>query len=267
MRKPKIAVAAALRMYFDGCSLPKTGRNLKTILGVYVNWRNVHRWIERFVPQVDALLSNFTPQLSGRWHADETTLRFRPSDSVTSEKESRKTRRPGEDWWQWDAIDEGTRFIVGTRVSRTRTYDEGKAFLKACADLAPRPQAIVTDDLKVYPALVNKIFFTRDPTRRVQHFHSKRGFHDNQLIERWHGTLEDRITAMRGLKSPASAIPRGIAIDYNFLRPHLSLGGRTPARAAEIELPFNDGWRDLMTWATVYRTLCQMKAGKPPTME
>jgi len=64
---------------------------------------------------------------------------------------------------------------------------------------------------------------------------------------------------MRGLKSPNSPIPRGIAIDYDFLRPHLSLDGQTPAQAAKISLPFNDGWGDLMTWATVYRTLCQMK--------
>jgi len=86
-------------------------------------------------------------------------------------------------------IDDSTRFIVGTRILRTRTSVEGKAFLKACADLAPRPRAIVTDDLRVYPALVNKIFYSRDLARRVQHIHSKGGFRDNQLIERWHGTL------------------------------------------------------------------------------
>ncbi len=254
MRKPRGAVAAALRMYFDGCSLPKTGRNLNSILGVRVHWRNVHRWIEKYVRQVDALLLNFTPHRSGTWHSDETTLRFRPSRRRSPNERARKARQAGEDWWQWDAIDEGTRFIVGTRISRTRTYAEGKAFLRACADLAPRPQTIVTDDLRVYPALVNKIFYSKDPTRPVQHIHSKGGFRDNQLIERWYGTLEDRVTAMRGLKSPNSPIPRGIAIDYNFLRPHLSLDGQTPARAAQISLPFNDGWGDLMTWATVYRT-------------
>ncbi len=237
-----------------------------SILGVCVHWRNVHRWIEKYVPEVDALLRNFTPQLSGTWHSDETTLRFRPSEPLAAKEGGRKTRRPGQDWWQWDAIDEGTRFIVGTRVSRTRTYAEGKAFLKSCADLAPRPQAIVTDDLKVYPALVNKIFYSTDLARRVRHVHSKGGFRDNQLIERWHGTLEDRVTAMRGLKSPASPIPRGIAIDYNFLRPHLSLDGQTPAQAAQIVLPFNDGWGDLMTWATVYRTLCRMKQAIRPIL-
>lgn len=35
----------------------------------------------------------------------------------------------------------------------------------------------------------------------------------------------------------------------------MSLDGLTPAQAAEIQLPFNDGWGDLVTWATVFRTL------------
>ena len=71
---------------------------------------------------------------------------------------------------------------------------------------------------------------------------------------------------MRGLKSPKTQIPRGIAIDYNFLRPHLTLGGMTPAQAAQIELPFNDGWGNLITWATAYRTLCQIERAKRPTI-
>jgi len=51
-----------------------------------------------------------------------------------------------------------------------------------------------------------------------------------------------------------------------LLRPHVSLDGETPARAAQIVLPLNDGWGDLMTWATVYRTLCQMERQDGPTL-
>lgn len=244
MRKPKAVVAAALRIYFDGSSLPKTGRCVREFLGVAAHASTVLRWIEKYVPMSDAFLSNFTPSLSGVWHVDETTLRFRPSRPPTDWERTNRVRRPGEDWWHWDAMDKGTRFVVGTHISKTRTWSGGLAFLRACAALAPRPQKIVTDDLRVYARLLNKVFYSNDPSRRVEHMHSQGGFRRNQLIERWHGTLEDRITAMRGLKSPRSKIPRGIVIDYNFLRPHLSLGGLTPAQAALIELPCNDGWTD-----------------------
>lgn len=67
---------------------------------------------------------------------------------------------------------------------------------------------------------------------------------------------------MRGLKSPRSEIPRAIAIDYNFVGLHLSLSGLTPAQAARIELPFNGGWGNLTSWATVYRALRQMERPK-----
>jgi transposase-like protein len=266
MRKPKAVMAAALRMYFDGSSLPKTGRSVREFFGVTAHASTVFRWIEKYVPMADALLANFAPDLSGVWHVDETTLRFRPSRHRTDWERANRVRRPGEDWWHWDAIDMATRFVVGTHISRTRSWNDGLAFLRACAVLAPRPEKVVTDDLNVYPRLVKRVFYSNDPSRRVGHVHSQGGFRGNQLIERWHGTLEDRITAMRGLKTPRSQIPRGIVIDYNFLRPYLSLGGRTPAKAAHIDLPFNDGWGNLMTWATVYQTLCRMRTKQSLTM-
>ena len=258
-------MAAALRMYFDGSSLPKTGRNVREFFGVAAHASTVFRWIEKHVPIVDAFLSNFTPNLSGVWHVDETTLRFRPPRPLRDWERGSRVRRPGEDWWHWDAIDKGTRFVIGTHISKTRTWNDGLVFLRACAVLAPRPQELVTDDLNVYPRLVKRVFYSNDPSRRVGHVHSHGGFKGNQLIERWHGTLEDRITAMRGLKSPRSQIPRGIVIDYNFLRPHLSLEGSTPAQAAQVDLPFEDGWGNLMTWATVYQTLCRIKQTQSPT--
>lgn len=79
-----------------------------------------------------------------------------------------------------------------------------------------------------------------------------RGGHNNQLIERFHGTLEDRVDGMRGLVSPETAIPRGFVLYYNFLRPHTSLSGRTPAEASGIDLPFEDGWGDLVRWSTTF---------------
>lgn len=77
------------------------------------------------------------------------------------------------------------------------------------------------------------------------------------MIERWYGTLKDRTKPMRGLEIPETAILKGWPIHYNFLRPHESLGGRTPAEASGINLPFEDGWGDMIHWATVFNTKSQ----------
>ena len=55
---------------------------------------------------------------------------------------------------------------------------------------------------------------------------------------------------MRGLKSfESTKLPlEGYAVHYNCVRPHQSLGGKTPSQAARMEVPSN--WRGLIDQAT-----------------
>lgn len=104
------------------------------------------------------------------------------------------------------------------------------------------------------------MFCSRYKNRRVRHIRTEaiprtRIRIHNQLVERWHGTLKDRTKPMRGLVSPETTIPRGFGIHYNFLRPHETLGESTPAESAQVCLPFENGWGDLVRWATVWETL------------
>ena len=62
---------------------------------------------------------------------------------------------------------------------------------------------------------------------------------------------------MRGFKrvAGAAALTEGFRLHYDYLREHGALGGKTPAVAAGIRLPFNDGWGDLIRWATFWHAL------------
>lgn len=66
-----------------------------------------------------------------------------------------------------------------------------------------------------------------------------------------------RTRTMRHFKQlrPASAILDGLITHYDFLAEHSALDGRTPAQAAGIALPFEDGRGDLIRWATAYEAV------------
>jgi len=76
----------------------------------------------------------------------------------------------------------------------------------------------------------------------------------NNVVERLHGTLKDRLKVTRGLENGVEML-KGWFVHYNFVRPHQSLGGKTPAEAAGVNLNLNDGWGDLIELATKHETM------------
>ena len=74
------------------------------------------------------------------------------------------------------------------------------------------------------------------------------------MIERLNNTVRDREKTFRGMDHDQSAqiMADGIRINYNFIRPHMGLEGKTPAQAAGLDLGL-DGvrWKDLIRRATL----------------
>ena len=74
------------------------------------------------------------------------------------------------------------------------------------------------------------------------------GSPNNNLLERLNGTIRERTKVMRGLHTEKTAeeVLEGWTVRYNYLRPHVSLRRRTPARAVGIDT-------DLRNWEDVAR--------------
>ncbi|PIX27538.1 MAG: hypothetical protein COZ67_01775 [Chloroflexi bacterium CG_4_8_14_3_um_filter_45_15] len=108
------------------------------------------------------------------------------------------------------------------------------------------PKEIVSDGLAAYPDAVWQVFGADSTHIRAKGLTA--GINTN-IIERFQGTVKERTKVMRGLKGMESAkiISEGFSIHYNFLRPHMTLKGKTPATVAGLKLPFKT-WIELVDY-------------------
>jgi putative transposase len=241
MRNEKNIIVSALNFYYDGLSLVKTQRNIERIFGVKVSRVTILNWIKKYSRLTKEYMLTQVPQLSGLWHEDETVLSCE-----------------GRSIWFWEMIDEDTRFMVSSHISNTRTFEDTVAvFRQGVEQSKVRPRAIFVDGSFVYNSAFNKVFYTMRKDTRPE-FVSRVGIRareTNNLVERLHATLKDRTRPMRGLKSFESTklLLEGWNVHYNCVRPHLSLGGKTPAQAARMNIP--NSWVGLIDEATKYEAI------------
>jgi len=246
MKTDKSLIVTALNLYYDGLSLRKAQRNLEQIFGESVSQVTILNWIRRYSRLVKEFVTTLTPQLSGLWHEDETMLSCE-----------------GKGIWFWEMIDEDTKFLVASHLSGTRTLEDTIAVFKQGYEQSKiRPRAVFVDGSFVYQTAFNKVFYTmRKGTRPelVQRV-GIRARETNNIIERMHGTVKDRTKPMRGLKAfnSTKSILEGFTIHYNFVRPHQTLNGKTPAQAARMNAPNN--WKNLIEEATKHETQILAKA-------
>jgi len=249
MRTNKNLIVTALNLYYDGLSLRKTQRNLEQIFGEKVSQVTILNWIKKYSKVVTEYMITLVPQLSGLWHEDETMIQCE-----------------GRSIWFWEMIDEDTKFMVASHLSGTRTLKDTIAiFKKGFKQSKVRPRAVFVDGSHVYKRAFNKVFYTmrKDTRPELVQRVGVRTRETNNIVERLHGTLKDRTKPMRGLKSYDSTklLLEGYSVHYNCIRPHQSLGGKTPAQAARMDVPNN--WKGLIEEATKYEAKLLINAIKP----
>jgi len=143
-----------------------------------------------------------------------------------------------------DAVLPASQIRKGRGISNAR-----KVLASGKAATRTSPVALVHDGLGSYDDAFTKEFYT-NVGPQVTNIRSvgatKEGV--NQLIERMNGTIRDRERVMRGMHTDESAqrLMEANRLYYNFLRPHRTLKGKTPAQAAGIELGLKGNRWDLL---------------------
>ncbi len=225
MKTPAHHVSSALNMYYEGMSIKAICRNLQQEYGNMPSTATIYGWIQKYTQYATDSIKGFQPQKIGdTWIADETVLEI-----------------DGQNVWLWDIIDEKTRYLLATRISRSRTTQDAQILIDRAVRTAGRtPKLVVTDKLASYL----DVSYGKD----AEHIQSSpfASGDNTQKIERFHGTLKQRTKVMRGLKNLETAIDfvDGWLVHYNYLRPHDALDDKTPAEVAGIAFPYKN-WADI----------------------
>ena len=174
------------------------------------------------------------PKLKGRQHFDEKYIKV-----------------GGKDHYDLNCIDNETKYITAHLFVDKRTLSKCVEFLNQikiqCYDQIiekykqNKKIVFVCDKFWNYKGAFNKLFFRVATLRFGIPIKLKvAGLkHNNNPIERYNGDIKDRIKIMRGEFrefKKAEAFLNLKRIIHNFVNPHSSLDGKTPAEAAEIYL-------------------------------
>lgn len=224
------AITSAMQLYFSGESLRNTMKSLR-LLGVEVSYRTILNWIRKYVKLMKSYVETITPNVSDTWRADELWLTVK-----------------GDMKYLFAMMDDETRFWIAQEVAETKVSHDARTLFRMSKELmGKQPKTIITDGLRSYHEAYLKEYWTlKGP--RTEHIRqiSFRGKHENNKMERMNGEIRDREKVFRGLKKEDSAILSGYQLFHNYVRPHESLNGKTPAEACGIKVEGQDKWKTLI---------------------
>jgi transposase-like protein len=236
MRVDSHVIVTSLNMYYSGLSTRKVAEQLSNIFGEHVSQSTVWYWVHRYSELVGEYVETLKLKLSGEYHHDETEIAV-----------------GGQGRFFWETIDEDTRMIVAHLLTESRTSEDARKVFQQALEVQ-KPTTLYTDGSFAYDDAFNKVYYSRYKKDRVEWVRKVgiRARETNNMVERLHGTLKDRLKPMRGLKNDkrAKTLLDGYVINYNFCRKHQSIN-MTPAEAAGINVK---GWKQLIEKAQIQKS-------------
>lgn len=227
-RFPIQQVGLALQAYFDGLSYREAARNLGYSFGDAPSKSTVYEWVQGYSRGANEATKNLKVPVGDTWVADEILL-----------------KTGGERLWLWNIMDRDSRYLLATHLTPRRNARAAEIVFRKALSVADRPPVtVITDGLPSYIKPIQKTLGPRTRHIRVQTLDSEV---NNNLSERLQGTIRDRDKVLRAMKTRETGqnYLDGWTYDYNHVRPHLGLKGRTPGSVAGVKSPFRT-WNDVV---------------------
>ncbi|MDR2204237.1 MAG: DDE-type integrase/transposase/recombinase [Nitrososphaerota archaeon] len=224
-------ITSAMQLYFTGESLRNIQKFLK-LQGVTISHVSVLKWINKYIALMSEYLGKIKPNVSDTWRADEIYIKF-----------------SGNMKYLFAMMDDETRFWIAQEVADSKYTHDARNLLRVSKELTgKKSQVFVTDGLPSYHVAYKKEFYTHKKetrTEHIRHIKLKGDIHNNKM-ERMNGEFRDREKTMRGLKKPDTQILKGYQLYHNYIRPHESLNGKTPADACGIIIEGQNKWKTII---------------------
>jgi transposase-like protein len=226
MKASPQVITSAMQLYFTGESLRNVQKFLK-LQGVNVSHVAVGKWIKKYVGLMQNYVEKIVPKVGDTWRADEIYMKIK-----------------GDQKYLFAMMDDETRFLIAQEVAETKEmHDARLLFGKARRLMNKEPKVLITDGLPSYSVACRAVYKGAKHVRKIT-FDGK--VHNNNKMERMNGEIRDREKTMRGLKKKRTPILTGYQIYHNYIRPHESLNGKTPADACGIQIQGQDKWKTLI---------------------
>ncbi len=243
MKTPTNQISSAISMYYEGMSLNAIRRQIEQDHNNYPSDSTVYEWIDKYTQKIADEAGKYTPKVGDRWIADETYVRIDKSKANVKNPYSKSRSAK----WVifWDIIDADTRFLLASHLTTTRNKNDAKILMEKASKRAGKiPKFVVTDKLNSYLDGIELAYGADAKHKAGSPFEIE---NNTNLIERFHGTLKARTKVMRALKTKDTLqkFTDGWLAYYNFLRPHESLDGKTPAHKAGIKFKYKN-WNDVV---------------------
>jgi transposase-like protein len=226
-------ITAAMQLYFSGLSFRNVTKALR-LRGVNVSHVAVYKWITKYTELMEKYIENIQPQVGDTWRADEIYVKIK-----------------GNMKYVFAVMDDETRYWIAQEVAGSKfKHDAAKIFRNAKEIAGKRPNVMITDGLPAYHDAFNRELFTiTNPRSRHVNAIKLTGNawnENNNKMERINGEIRDREKTMRGIKKVDTKIIPGMQIYHNYVRPHETLKGKTPAEACGIVVEGDNKWMTLI---------------------
>ena len=184
---------------------------------------SVLRWMQRAQSTTAKIPENLPLRVSGKWNVDEIYF---------------PTNKGG--MYMPGVMDAESRFMLANETcpapENLQIYDATDMFTRAVIIASVVSDVLVSDLLRGFArgfknAIAGRGRYHRKDQKPVHiRTASVRNRHiNNSLYECQNGTVRDRIKTVRGFNSENPALLFLFITYYNFVRPHMSLNGKTPA--------------------------------------